>query len=229
MVLDWTYFYFSLDFYRKGVYNITMRRLTVCLLFVVLFSFGCASQQFHFSGLHPELAARLRCAYNDVRGFDESYEYLTYILSDKGYNAYLLKNGTIGVTSDFAAILTNDEMRLIICHEIAHKKLNHYQKKTTVSYATSAAFLVAGFIIPGAGYLDMIVNPITSGGFNKHQEIDADLAAVDYCYNALHISPETYVSFLQKFKAHAIDGGGLFQEHPSFDDRISAVKKKFSI
>lgn len=72
-------------------------------------------------------------------------------------------------------------LNFVLAHEIAHGKVGHANSRAAVSYATTGAMLVLNAFVPGAGYLNHLVNPAVTNNYSKTQETEADLAAYNAC------------------------------------------------
>lgn len=119
----------------------------------------------------------------------------------------------------------NDTMAFIIAHEFAHAKLNHVTKRLAVSYATSGIMMATGFIVPGLGYINYVINPAVTNNFSKTQEYDADRMASETLIKCLNIPVDKQIHILEIIKSGSGSGGGFWSSHPSWDDRIANIKK----
>ena len=129
--------------------------------------------------------------------------------------------------------LNDEELTYVYAHEVAHIKLGHYGKRVAASVVTSVVFSVAGFFIPGAGYLDWVANPLVTKGFSRSQEMDADLLAVKSIGQCCSISPGAAISALGKFEEvrklkgyKEEDRVGILDTHPSLEERIKKIKQE---
>jgi Zn-dependent protease with chaperone function len=126
-----------------------------------------------------------------------------------------------------AGMLKSDDDVLIFvtAHELAHFQLGHHQKRMGVSAATTYAMLVVNSVVPGAGLLNRAINPAITNNFSKTQELDADGAAAKACMRCLGFSKEKVIEIMQRKKnMAAADGGGFWDKHPSWDERIAHVE-----
>jgi hypothetical protein len=108
----------------------------------------------------------------------------------------------------------------------AHVKLGHLSKAQGVSYATTGVMLIVNAFIPGAGYLNHVVNPAVVNNYNKSQEFEADKMASRVSASCLNVTIERQVIILRALKARTRDGGGFWDRHPSWDERIANIQNK---
>ncbi len=132
---------------------------------------------------------------------------------------------SIGFTEGILAY--DDETLLFIAaHELAHIKLGHLRKAQGVSYATTGVMLIVNALIPGAGYLNHVVNPAIVNNYSKTQEYEADKLASQVSASCMGISMTRQVVILQSLKARTRDGGGFWDRHPSWEERIANIQRK---
>lgn len=151
------------------------------------------------------------------------------IIKSPEVNAMALGNGKFLVTEGFLTNLGEDVQDAIIAHEVAHEVAGHMDTVQGVSMLTSFAFIALGAVVPGAGYLNLLVNPMITRAFSRPQEMQADRIAswllneLDGNLNSLEAFREYIVDNKSNFK-----GGGLFSTHPYPDDRINQIDKILS-
>ncbi len=216
---------------RMAVYT---RVLTVLLCLLVLC--GCAGQKVKYlkSRENPEMYQRVNRILTDSRGVIDPYPIYRFrfaIVEDKAPNAWVnTQKGVFVVTTGLLRMCDDNELALIFLHENAHIKYDHAAKNSLLSDATSAAFTIAGLFLPGVGYGNLIVNPLITSGYSRSQELEADKDVVDQCH-LLRLTPDNYVSALEKMKQYAASKGensdstGLFDTHPNLQYRIDTINK----
>jgi Zn-dependent protease with chaperone function len=143
-------------------------------------------------------------------------------------NAYI-SDYVIVINSYILDNFPQNELCSIMAHEISHQVLGHYSKRKTAAYVTTGVMLVVNSMIPGAGYLNHIVNPLTVNYFSREQESEADRKAVDALIQTGQ-DPEAYVRALERLRQWAIankveQGGGLLDSHPALGIRIEETKQ----
>jgi predicted Zn-dependent protease len=120
-----------------------------------------------------------------------------HILNKEDINAFALPNGHLIVYSGLVINSDNqEELSGVICHEIAHIKLNHVMKKLVKEIGLSVLISMT----TGNGGSEIIketAKMLSSSAFDRSLEKEADIKAVDYLVNA-KINPEPFAEFLFK-------------------------------
>jgi len=113
-----------------------------------------------------------------------------------------------------------DYVYCFVAHELAHYKLGHIGKRQAASYLTTALMLGLNMIVPGAGLINLAVNPLVTSGFSRSQELDADQEAV-----RMWGTKEKYVKALQWIYEGINQQTGIMATHPPLDERIDNLKR----
>jgi len=179
-----------------------------------------------FAVTNPPYARLLAAVQKVVQCLNPDTDYAVYISSKDQINAWVNISGSITFTQKALEAWDVDTLTLVAAHEIAHDKLGHVAKKMGVSYTTSTLMAIAGYIVPGLGYLDLIVNPAVTNNFSKLQEYDADRLAAESCSKCFGMSNERQLEIMRSMRDQSKgDGGGFFSTHPAWNDRIENIKK----
>lgn len=208
----------------------------IILLVILILLTGCAGQKVKYvrAQENPAMYQRVDRILADSRGVISPYPIYRFqfaVVEDGAPNAWVnTKKGFLVVTTGLLQMCDDNELSLIILHENAHIKYDHAAKNSLLSDATSAAFTIAGFFLPGVGYGNLIVNPLVTSGYSRSQELEADKDVIDQCH-LLRLTPDHYVSALEKMKQYAASKGknsdstGLFDTHPNLQYRIDTIHK----
>ena len=214
-----------------AVYARTVIVVLCCILF-----WGCASQQTKYlkPRENPEMYQRVDRILADSRKAINPYPVYRFqfaVVEDKTPNAWVnTQKGILVVTTGLLSMCDDNELALVFLHENAHIKYDHAAKNSLLSDVTSAAFTIGGLFVPGVGYGNLIVNPLVTRGYSRSQELEADKDVVDQCH-LLHLTPDNYVSALEKMKQYAASKGngssstGLFDTHPNLQYRIDTINR----
>lgn len=191
-------------------------------MLAALLILGCASNRItHVVPEHLKQRAAY-VAYKVSMCMNEHSLKYAIVASDKP-NAFVNADGNIIYTEGILA-WNKELLYFVTAHEIAHHKLKHIQKERAVSIITTGAMMVAGFIVPGAGYLNHAVNPAICNNFSKSQELDADKFASKTLLECFNIPVEKQTKIMQFMKESGPDAGGFWDRHPSWDDRIKNLQ-----
>ena len=116
----------------------------------------------------------------------------------------------------------------VVAHEVAHEVMGHVGTRRKLSLSLTASFSAIGLLVPGAGLLDFVVNPLVVRAFGRHQELQADQKAVEILRAMGQPAPRrTLAHALETIANHTPrerEGlEGLLATHPSLDDRLAAL------
>jgi len=184
-----------------------MKKASLILAIFVLA--GCATAKQAQVCRDPEVRDRARHTISEVaRHVDPGEKYYFYVIETDQVNAYIYyQKNLIVVTRGLMDLYTDNELRFVVAHEVAHRKLNHYGKKVAASRVTTAAFSVANVLVPGVGYLNLLVNPAVTNAFSREFELDADRAACQSIMLYLNVPLADCASALDKLRDENIEEG----------------------
>jgi|SRR5262245_45373292 len=115
----------------------------------------------------------------------------------------------------------------LVAHEVAHEVLGHVGKRRTLSLGVSGGFAVVGFVVPGFGLLDFLVNPIIVRAFTRDQSLDADQKTLEILLAMGYATPRRTLTAALK-AAGAINGSSedtpLMATEPDLEDRLAALE-----
>lgn len=168
--------------------------------------------------------------------------YHVMVLDTNEVNAFATPGGHILLTKGIIKCTENEEeLAAVIAHEIGHIQLQH-ALKSIKSTRTKAALTAAGQTVVyavGNEKLDElvdtfnadigeIVNTMTTNGYSKQQEFDADNAALALLA-ASGYDTDGLLGMLNELKAKQNGAhGGMYATHPSPDNRIRNAKLRGS-
>lgn len=120
-----------------------------------------------------------------------------HILAKEEVNAFALPDGHMVVYSGLIANSESpEELAGVMAHELAHIQLDHVMKR--ILKEVSLTMLVAATTGSGGGELvKELARKLSSSAFDRKQEKEADLAAVDYMVEAA-IDPVPFGEFLYR-------------------------------
>jgi len=198
-----------------------MRKILTLIIAVLLLA-GCATTQQNAYVVPDDIKER-GIAINEqvVKCIAPSSRTGLAISRDQSPNA-MFKDGWITITEGMFQFDDN-ALKFVLAHEIAHQKLGHVQKAQALSLSVTGAMIVIGSIVPGAGILNHAVNPAVVNNYSKFQEDDADLEAYNACL-CMGMSKDDVVTVMQSIRAAASEGGGFWDRHPSWDNRIANIQ-----
>lgn len=145
----------------------------------------------------------------------------------KDVNAFAMPDGSVRVFAGLMDMMTDNELRGVIGHEIGHVKLGHSLSKMRTAYAATAGANVAASYGLAASALAQIGKKMINGQLSQSLEFDADDYAVNFMKK--HKYPASaFASALDKIaKLEGSPKGGtngLFASHPDTGKRVSRAK-----
>ena len=158
--------------------------------------------------------------YTSVNGVPLTYKvYIT-----KEVNANAAYDGSVRVYSALMDLMTDDELRFVIGHEIGHVAHGHVKKKMQMSYVLSAARQAAGIYRQVGVFTDGMIGDFAqnflNSQFSQSQELDADSYGLQLMKNNGY-STEAAISALSKLQG----SGGFLSTHPSSEKRIKKIRE----
>jgi len=154
------------------------------------------------------------------------------------YSFAFVKSPVAAVYSDEDAcfFFTEGLMRLpdqvvdpMVAHEVAHEVLGHVSWRRTLSLTLSAGFGVLGLMVPGAGLIDFVVNPLVVRAFSRRQELDADRKAVEILRGMGYPAPRrTLAEALRRvdvtYPKPKEELAGLLSAQPELEERLQRLE-----
>ncbi|MBI4946402.1 MAG: M48 family metallopeptidase [Bacteroidetes bacterium] len=156
-----------------------------------------------------------------------------HIIMKDEINAYTLPDRHLVVFSGLINACENEsELCGILGHELAHMEKNHVMKKLIKEVGLSALISFTTGNKAGSQAAKELAKTLSSTGYDRTLEREADLASVDYLLNA-NIDPEPFATFLFRI---AKETGNLPKQlfwlstHPDSEERaekiIETIKNK---
>ena len=123
--------------------------------------------------------------------------------------------------------LTDDEIAIVMGHEIAHALLEHARERIAKGQLTSIGAVIIGELLGGG----IATSALRTGGnlmtlkFSRDDESEADIIGLDLSARAGY-DPRAGISLWRKMGAAAKDAPpGWLSTHPAGDDRIAEIER----
>ena len=147
------------------------------------------------------------------------------IIDDPEINAANAGGGQFYVTTGLLQKASEDQLRGILAHEIAHDDLGHVAKLQTLGAGLGLGIVLLEQLLPGSSAVTPLAGNLIARGYSRNEEYAADRHGVTILKRAGHpkevlINALTWVS-----RASGGGGGGFLSTHPATDDRIEELKK----
>jgi len=155
--------------------------------------------------------------------------YKVYLVED--INAFAMADGTVRVYAGLMDIMTDDELRFVIGHEIGHVVEGHTAEKMRLAYTTTAAR--SGLAAAGgtagqlaASQVGDITEALIHAQFSQSEESEADQYGLSFMKKNGYPTKAAPAALRKLAKA----GGGahdpFFSSHPDPMDRAAALEKQ---
>jgi Zn-dependent protease with chaperone function len=159
-----------------------------------------------------------------------SWRWEVNLIGSKQINAFCMPGGKIafytGILDQLK--LTDDEIAMVMGHEMAHALREHARERIAKSQATSIG-LSLGALLLGLGELgNMAANlgtQLLTLKFSRSDESEADLVGLELAARAGY-DPQAAVTLWQKMGQATGNGGiGFLSTHPTGPDRIRELEQ----
>ncbi|WP_162845221.1 M48 family metalloprotease [Hydromonas duriensis] len=153
------------------------------------------------------------------------------VYNDKEVNAFAMADGTVRINSGLLDMMTDDEVRFVLGHEIGHVKLGHSKSQLTKALLTSAAIKGASSAGGTVGQLadsDLsgLMSKVLDAQFSQADEKSADMYGLNLM-RSKSVNPQAAISSLEKL-ASLGSSGGLMSSHPSSQKRADILRKELA-
>src|SRR5215467_12270465 len=149
------------------------------------------------------------------------------IIKTPTINALCMPGGKIAVFTGILDTLklTDDELAVVLGHEMAHAVREHARARTAKVTLTNVGTLAIGLVIGGnVGELARQGGGLLALKFNRDDERDADLIGLELAARAGY-NPEAGITLWQKMAQVAKGAPPVWlSTHPSGDDRMKRTK-----
>ena len=182
---------------------------------------------------HPQVI-RLRKIFADLEPFSakfnpraKDWKWEVNLINSRQINAFCMPGGKIAFYTGILDILklTDDEVAMIMGHEIAHALREHARERMAKQTLTNVGALAVGVLVGGnAGELARGAGSLLGLKFSRDDEREADLVGMELAARAGY-DPRAGVTLWEKM-SRAAKGQPMewFSTHPSSSSRIDAIK-----
>ncbi len=127
------------------------------------------------------------------------------------------------VTTGLLNRATDDQLRGVLAHEIAHEDLGHPTKAQIIGAGLSVGVALLEQLFPGSSSFTPIAGTLISNNYTRPLELEADRHAVTLLERAGY-SKRTMVDTLTWLMQRAGNSGGGLSSHPATSERIQALQ-----
>lgn len=147
------------------------------------------------------------------------------IIDDPEINAANAGGGEFYVTTGLLERASDEQLRGVLAHEIAHDDLGHMAKAQILGAGLNLGAILLEEFIPGSKAITPIVGTLIARGYSRSEEYEADRHGVEILRRAGY-SKEVMIDALAWVKrTSGNSGGGFLSTHPAIPERIEILRK----
>ncbi|HEX9455612.1 MAG TPA: M48 family metallopeptidase [Candidatus Binatia bacterium] len=146
------------------------------------------------------------------------------IVDDKELNAASAGNGQFYVTTALMNQATDEQLRGVLAHEIAHEDLGHPMKAQVLGVGLGLGAALLEKIFPGSSAVAPIAGTIIAGQYTRPMELAADRHAVILLRRAGYPKETMIDTLTWLMRRNGNSGGGILASHPATSERIQALR-----
>lgn len=147
------------------------------------------------------------------------------VMDDPSINAANAGGGQFLVTTGLLQKASDDQLRGVLAHELAHDDLNHVAKAQTLGAGLNIGAVILDQIFPGSGAITPIAGELLARGYSRREEYAADAHGTEILKRTGH-SPQIMIDTLSwLIQTTGGSKGGFLATHPGTSERIEALRK----
>ena len=148
------------------------------------------------------------------------------VIDDPNINAANAGNGEFQVTTGLLQKASDDQLRGVLAHEIAHDDLGHVAKAQNLGTGLNLGVILLEQLFPGSSAVTPIAGALIANSYSRSEELEADRHGVEILRRAGY-SKEVMIDTLTWLTktAGGDKGGGFLSTHPATEERIAALRK----
>jgi predicted Zn-dependent protease len=147
------------------------------------------------------------------------------IMDDPRVNAASAGGGEFYVTMGLLLKASDDQLRGVLAHELAHDDLGHVAKARALGAGVGIGVIVLDQLFPGSGSFTPLAGALITNGYSRQEEYDADRHGVDLLRGAGYYRVVMIDTLTWLLQTEGASGGGFLASHPATQDRIHVLKK----
>jgi len=146
------------------------------------------------------------------------------IVEDRAINAAAGGDGQYYVTTGLSNQASDDQLRGVLAHEIAHEDLGHPAKAQVVGVGVGLGAALLEKFFPGSAAVAPIAGTLISNSYSRPLELEADRHAVTLLKRAGYSKATMIDTLAWLMRRNGESGGGFLASHPATSDRIKALQ-----
>ena len=149
------------------------------------------------------------------------------IVADPDSNAASGGGGEFFVTTGLLEKASDEQLRGVLAHEIAHDDLGHSASAQVLGTGLNLGVILLEQLIPGSSAITPIAGTLIARGYSRSEEYEADRHGVEILRRAGY-SKQVMINALEwvmRTSKNGDGGGGFLSTHPATGDRIEALRR----
>jgi putative metalloprotease len=147
------------------------------------------------------------------------------IADDDHINAANAGNAQFIVTRGLLEKASDDQLRGVLAHELAHEDLGHVAKTQTLGTGVNIGIALLEQIFPGSSAITPIAGQLILSRYTQKEEYDADRHGAEILQR-VGLPREIMANTLQwLMQVEGGSKGGFFATHPATTERIEALRR----
>jgi predicted Zn-dependent protease len=148
------------------------------------------------------------------------------VIDTPDINAANAGGGVFYVTSGLLQKASDDQLRGVLAHEIAHEDLGHVAKLELLGTGVNLGVVLLEQLFPGSSALTPIAGNLITRGYSRSEEFAADRHGVEILRRAGY-SKQVMIDALDWISrtGGGTGGGGFLSTHPATAERIQELRR----
>ena len=147
------------------------------------------------------------------------------IIEDQEVNAANAGGGHFYVTTGLLEKASEDQLRGILAHEVAHDDLGHVAKLQTLGAGLGLGVVLLEQLLPGSSAVTPLAGNLIARGYSRREEYAADRHGVTILDRAGYRKDVLINALNWVSRASKGGGGGFLSTHPDTEDRIQELRR----
>jgi putative metalloprotease len=146
------------------------------------------------------------------------------VMDDPSVNAANAGGGQFLVTTGLLQKATDDQLRGVLAHELAHEDLNHVAKAQVLGAGLNIGAIILDQIFPGTGAITPIAGELVARGYSRKEEYAADRHGAEILERTGHSRQVMIDTLNWLIQTTGGSKGGFLATHPGTSERIEALQ-----
>jgi len=129
------------------------------------------------------------------------------------------------VTSGLLQKASDNQLRGVLAHELAHDDLGHVAKAQALGVGLGVGMIILDQVFPGSGRITPIAGALVTSGYRRTEPYAADRHGMEILTRAGYPKGVMIDTLTWLVQTEGASSGGILASHPGTQDRIDALKK----